>query len=573
MAKIFAINGPVIKSRDVLEFEMAEMVYVGKQGILGEVIALNQDIATIQIYESSTNLRVGDPIRTTGQALSVDMGPGLMGRIYDGIGRPLVHLKETYGSFLAAGQSSESIAKDKIWQVEFLLEEGSAVKTGQVLAQVEETKSITFRLLAEHDGIIKTAQSGSYKAYDDVVVYEDGSKQSLVTRWPIRNPRPILSRLSAKEPLVTGQRVIDTFFPIVKGGSAAIPGGFGAGKTMLQHQLAKWCDADIIVYIGCGERGNEMAQVLEEFSELIDPKTGHTMMERTILIANTSNMPVAAREASIYTGITYAEFYRDMGYHVALMADSTSRWAEALRELSGRLEEMPAEEGFPAYLASRLAQFYERSANVLTLNGDQGSISIIGAISPQGADFSEPVTQNTQRFIGAFWALDKNLAYIRHFPAINYNQSYSEYSIQLNPWYEEHMGEEFIQNRQRLMNLLNEENSLMEIVKLIGQEVLADAQKLTLEIARVIRVAYLQQNAFHAFDSSVSLEKQAKMMALILYTYDICKAMVNEKKTMSAIKETGVFELLITLKYEIDENLEEFDRYETLIAMRLKEVA
>ena len=566
MSKVHWINGPIIKSKDVNNFTMSEMVYVGDRKIMGEVIGIDKDFVTIQVYESTSTMTIGEPIEHTQLPLSVELGPGLLGRIYDGIGRPLKELEAKYGSFLEVGQSMRTLDDAKPWDIHFLVKKGDHVKVGQVYATIQETGSIENRLTAQFEGIVISDCVDRVISLDEVVLELDNGKELKASHnWPIRHERPVSKRIDAKVPLITGQRVIDTLFPIVKGGSAAIPGGFGAGKTMLQHQLAKWCDADIIVYIGCGERGNEMAQVLEEFSELIDPKTGRTLLERTILIANTSNMPVAAREASIYTGITFAEYYRDMGYHVALMADSTSRWAEALRELSGRLEEMPAEEGFPAYLASRLAQFYERSSFVETLNGDVGSISIIGAISPQGADFSEPVTQNTQRFIGAFWALDKSLAYVRHFPAINYTQSYSEYLTQLNAWYGENIAEDYLSKRQFLLSILNEENSLMEIVKLIGQEVLADRQKLVLEIAKVIRVGYLQQNAFHKFDSSVSLSKQYEMMKLIQYTYDRCAERIKDRIPMDAITRTRIFEEIIGLKYKVDEDLSQFESYYTKV--------
>lgn len=565
-SSVYWINGPIIKSRDVDNFMMSEMVYVGTRKLLGEVIAIDDAFVTIQVYESTSSMMIGEPIEHTHRPLTIELGPGLLGNIYDGIGRPLQGISEKYGSYLDVGQSMRTLPEDKEWPVHFIVEAGNEIKKGQIFATFSETGSIEHRLMAPETGVIKErAQDGDYRLDEVLYTLDNGHTVTLSHHHPIRQERPVKARIDAKVPLVTGQRVIDTLFPIVKGGSAAIPGGFGAGKTMLQHQLAKWCDADIIVYIGCGERGNEMAQVLEEFSELIDPKTGRTLLERTILIANTSNMPVAAREASIYTGITFAEYYRDMGYHVALMADSTSRWAEALRELSGRLEEMPAEEGFPAYLASRLAAFYERSSFVDTLNGDRGSISIVGAISPQGADFSEPVTQNTQRFIGCFWALDKSLAYIRHFPSINYNQSYSEYLPQLGLWYEENIGDEFLACRQFILSILNEETSLMEIVKLIGQDVLADRQKLTLEMGRVIRVGYLQQNAFHKFDSSVSLNKQYEMLKLIRYTHTKCLEVLETKKTMSAIIKTHIFDDIIGLKYVVDEDLSAFAAYYTKI--------
>ncbi|QIK69937.1 V-type ATP synthase subunit A [Erysipelothrix sp. HDW6C] len=574
MSTVYWINGPILKSKDVDNFVMSEMVFVGDKQIMGEVIGIADDFVTIQVYESTTSMRVGEAITHTGLPLSVELGPGLLGNIYDGIGRPLKGLSAKYGSYLDVGQSMRTLPDDKTWSVSYRVSKGDTVSHGQIYATFAETGSIEHRLMAQSSGVVTSdCIDGDFRLDDTVLTLDNGASFTLSEKWAIRHERPVARRIDAKEPLITGQRVIDTLFPIVKGGSAAIPGGFGAGKTMLQHQLAKWCDADIIVYIGCGERGNEMAQVLEEFSELVDPKTGRTLMERTILIANTSNMPVAAREASIYTGITFAEYYRDMGYHVALMADSTSRWAEALRELSGRLEEMPAEEGFPAYLASRLAQFYERSSFVDTLNGDIGSISIVGAISPQGADFSEPVTQNTQRFIGCFWALDKSLAYIRHFPSINYVQSYSEYTVQLQGWYKENIAEDFTDLRQMVLSILNEETSLMEIVKLIGQDVLADRQKLTLEMARVIRVGYLQQNAFHKFDSSVSLQKQYAMLKLYKYTMEQCQELLHQRKTMSAIVETRIFEEIIGLKYVIDEDLTQFDAYTKKVDDALASVA
>ena len=410
------------------------------------------------------------------------------------------------------------------------------------------------------------AKDGEYTIDDTIVtiIQNDGTKKelSMTQKWPIRVPRPTNKRYSASEPLITGQRILDTLFPIAKGGTAAIPGGFGTGKTMTQHQIAKWSDADIIVYIGCGERGNEMTQVLEEFSELIDPKSGNPLMDRTVLIANTSNMPVAAREASIYTGLTLAEYYRDMGYHVAIMADSTSRWAEALRELSGRLEEMPAEEGFPAYLASKLSAFYERAGMMHNLNGTVGSVSIIGAVSPQGSDFSEPVTQNTKRFVRCFWGLDKSLAYARHFPAIHWLTSYSEYMQDLTPWYNANAGKDFVVNRNRLMAILNQESSLMEIVKLIGSDVLPDDQKLTLEIARVIRLGYLQQNAFHKDDTCVPIEKQAKQMRVILYLNDRAKSLVMMGHPMSVLKQSNIFDRVINIKYDVpNDRLDMLDQY------------
>lgn len=458
--------------------------------------------------------------------MSATLGPGIISNIYDGIQRPLKAMTALSGVYVTEGSAIAALDEEREFDVTVTVKVGDKLHGGDIYAQCPETPLITHRCMVPPytEGTVEyVASDGKHKVNDVIVKLrideETVQELTLVQKWPIRTPRPINKRLPISKPLITGQRIVDTVLPLAKGGTAAIPGGFGTGKTMTQHQLAKWCDADIIVYIGCGERGNEMTQVLEEFSELIDPKSNRPLTDRTVLIANTSNMPVAAREASIYTGITLAEYYRDMGYHIAIMADSTSRWAEALREISGRLEEMPAEEGFPAYLPSRLSEFYERAGYVETLNGREGSVTIIGAVSPQGSDFSEPVTQNTKRFVRCFWALDKNLAYARHYPAINWNMSYSEYSDDLAEYYNEHVGEEFCRYRQEISTLLVEENNLMEIVKLIGADVLPDDQKLIIEIARVIRVGFLQQNAFHKDDTFVPLEKQKLMMKAILLLY------------------------------------------------------
>ena len=458
---------------------------------------------------------------------------------------------------------------------------GDVLKGGDIYATCPETDLIEHRCMLSpllSGKVVEVKENGQYKINDVVMKIEDDHGQvhecTLCQKWPIKQARPSLERLPISIPLVTGQRVIDTLFPIAKGGTAAIPGGFGTGKTMTQHQIAKWCDADIIIYVGCGERGNEMTQVLEEFSELIDPKSGKPLTDRTVLIANTSNMPVAAREASIYTGITLAEYYRDMGYHCAIMADSTSRWAEALREISGRLEEMPAEEGFPAYLPSRLSQFYERAGYMKTLNGQEGSVSIIGAVSPQGADFSEPVTQNTKRFVRCFWALDKALAYARHYFAINWTQSYSDYVYDLEKWYDQNVGSDFVSDRQQLSFILAEESRLNEIVNLMGPDVLPEDQKLVMEIAKVVRVGYLQQNAFHKDDTYVPLAKQLKMMDVILYLNKKCQEAVAQGKVVRAISETGIFEQLIKMKYDIpNDHIEKLDTYYQDIDNALKSVA
>lgn len=556
--KIYGINGPVVTVKGKTDLEMMEMVYVGNSRLVGEVIGITDDATTIQVYEETGGLRPGEPVFSTGSPMCVTLGPGILTNIFDGIERPLRDIESVSGAFIAKGIDVPAVSKDKKWQVTLKVKEGDIVKGGDIFAECPETAVITHRALVPVNisgTVTKCVLDGEYTVDDTIIEVADNQGKvhslTLSQRWPIRNPRPVSERLPSQKPLVTGQRIIDTVFPVAKGGAAAIPGGFGTGKTMTQHQLAKWCDADIIIYVGCGERGNEMTQVLTEFSEITDPKTGKPLLDRTVLIANTSNMPVAAREASIYTGITLAEYYRDMGYHTALMADSTSRWAEALREISGRLEEMPADEGFPAYLPSRLSEFYERSGYFKNLNGTEGSVTLIGAVSPQGSDFSEPVTQNTKRFTRCFWALDKSLAYARHYPAINWNNSYSEYLGDLADWYRDNVDKDFIKDREELCAILAEENSLMEIVKLIGADVLPDDQKLIIEIARVIRVGFLQQNAFHKDDTFVPLEKQFKMMQIILYFYHRCQEIVARQIPISKLTATGLFDKLVKMKYDI----------------------
>lgn len=566
---IYGINGPVVTVKNTDSFEMMEMVHVGKQKLVGEIIGITDDITTIQVYEKTTGLKPGDPVEGTGAPMNVLLGPGIIDNIFDGIERPLKAIEEEAGAFINRGSSVSALDDKKLWNVTMKVKVGDKLEGGQIYATLPETPIIEHRLMVppELSGeVVKVNPNGEYKLFDTVVVIKDDEgiehNLTLCQQWPIRTSRPVKERLTSSVPLITGQRVIDTLFPIAKGGTAAIPGGFGTGKTMTQHQLAKWCDADIIIYVGCGERGNEMSQVLEEFSELIDPKSQRPMTDRTVLIANTSNMPVAAREASIYTGITLGEYYRDMGYHVAMMADSTSRWAEALREISGRLEEMPAEEGFPAYLPSRLAEFYERGGRAEVLSGGEGSVTLIGAVSPQGSDFSEPVTQNTKRFTRCFWALDKALAYSRHYPAINWMDSYSEYFNDLDPWFRENLGEDFIEYRNRISALLQEESSLMEIVKLIGSDVLPDDQKLVIETARVIRVGFLQQNAFHADDTYVPLEKQKLMMKTILHLHAKAKDIVAQNIPLSKILNLGLFDKLTKMKYDIPNSKPEmFDDY------------
>ena len=491
---IYGINGPILTVTDG-KYRMSEMVRIGKSRLMGEVINLQEGRAIVQAFEDTTGLRAGEPVEGTGAPLSARLGPGLLGQIFDGVQRPL-----------------RSTAKES-WQVKMLIREGDTLSPGAVIAEVQETPAIIHRIMCPPfiSGTVDFAAPGGEYTAADTLATIGGHSITMSHTWPIKTPRPFARRKPPDRPLLTGLRVIDTFFPIAKGGTAAIPGGFGTGKTITQHQLAKYSDADIIVYIGCGERGNEMTEVLEDFSTLTDPRTGHSLMDRTVLIANTSNMPVAAREASIYTGITIAEYYRDMGYHVAVMADSTSRWAEALRELSGRLEEMPAEEGYPAYLASRLAGFYERAGLVDTLGGgdySEGSVTIVGAVSPQGADFSEPVTSHTKRFVRCFWALDRSLAYARHFPAINWLNSYSDYDF---------AGRDFAAARDAVFKILYEESKLQEIVKLIGEDVLPESSKLVLEAARVVRLTYLQQNAYNPEDAYTPLSRQLEMMREILY--------------------------------------------------------
>ena len=578
---IYSINGSVISVINTKSFSMREMVYVGEKELLGEVIRVDEDKTMIQVYESTTGLRPNEPVKGTGHLLNATLGPGILRNIYDGIQRPLDEIAKEQGAFIAEGKSVPALDLEKKWNVTMLVKEGDTVKEGQIFATTPETSLIEHRSLIPvglNGTVVKALTSGEYTVNDVLLVVKSDFDETevevkLMQQWAIRNPRPIIKREPISIPLITGQRVIDTMFPIAKGGSSAIPGGFGAGKTMLQHQIAKWCDADIIIYVGCGERGNEMTQVLEEFAELIDPKSGKPLLDRTVLIANTSNMPVAAREASIYTGVTMAEYYRDMGYHGALMADSTSRWAEALREISGRLEEMPAEEGFPAYLPSRIAQFYERAGMVDALSGKKGSVTLIGAVSPQGGDFSEPVTQNTKRFVRSFWALDKSLAYMRHYPAVNWTDSYSEYIDDLTRWYDKNVAHDFIDLRQEMQSILHEEAQLMEIVKLIGSDVLPEDQKLTLEIGRVVRVGYLQQNSFHPEDTYVSLEKQYKMLKVIHYLRQACIPYVQKHIPVSLMTQTGVFDEVIKMKYDVpNNNLALLDAYNEKIDAALASI-
>ena len=570
---ICGINGPIVHVKGDAGFTMNEMVYVGHENLVGEVIGLKAGDTIIQVYEETAGIRPGELVTGTGAPVSVTLAPGILTNIFDGIERPLSEIAKSGGAYISRGVNVSALDTEKKWKTHITVKKGDRVYGGTILAEVPETPAILHKVMVPPDKegyVLDVVEDGEYTINDSLVTIQhfDGTEEKLTMtqKWPIRVARPTAKRFPATQPLVTGQRILDTLFPLAKGGTAAIPGGFGTGKTMTQHQIAKWSDANIIIYIGCGERGNEMTQVLEEFSELIDPKTGNPLMDRTTLIANTSNMPVVAREASLYSGLTLAEYYRDMGYHVAIMADSTSRWAEALRELSGRLEEMPAEEGFPAYLASKLSAFYERAGMMQNLNGTEGSVTIIGAVSPQGGDFSEPVTQNTKRFVRCFWGLDKSLAYARHFPAISWLTSYSEYLNDLGPWYTEHVDKKFVDYRNQIVYLLSQESSLMEIVKLIGGDVLPDDQKLILEIAKVIRVGFLQQNAFHKDDTCVPMEKQFKMMEIILYLYRKSRSLISLGMPMSVLKEDPVFDQVIAIKYDVpNDNLAMLDDYKKKI--------
>lgn len=577
--KIISINGPVILAKGDGDFSMHDIVYIGKEQILGDVIKINKDIVTIQVYENTTGLKIGEDVVSDENPLSVTLGPGLMGNIFDGIQRPLEDLRKKDGDFLKRGTKSLGISTEKKWHFRPKVLIGDKVSFNTIIGEVPETKLIIHKILDYFDGdgiVVEIANEGEYKVTDTIAKIKIGNsvvELTMMQKWPVRKPRPYKERLVTNTPLVTGQRVIDSIFPIAKGGTGMIPGGFGTGKTMLQHQFAKWSNADIIVYIGCGERGNEMTDVLEEFPRLIDKRTGMPMIERTVLIANTSNMPVAAREASIYTGITIAEYYRDMGFDVAIMADSTSRWAEALREISGRLEEMPAEQGFPSYLPSRLSEFYGRAGLVKSYSGKMGSVTIIGAVSPQGSDFSEPVTQNTKRFVHTFWGLDRDLAYSRHYPAVNWNISYSEYLDNLQGWYEENVDVEFLDCRQKIVSILEEENELLEIARVVGQDVLSDSKRLVLEVAKAIRVGFLQQNAMSDIDSQVPLIKQYKMMQTIILLYERALKLIDKRIPLSEIKKLGFFEEYVKLKMNVaNDDLGKFSELNSRIKNRLKKL-
>ena len=558
MGKIIKVSGPLVVADGMADASMADVVRVGPQHLIGEILNMTGDRASIQVYEETSGLGPGAEVETTGAPLSVELGPGLIENIYDGIQRPLEEIVRRVGANITRGIQVPALDRERLWDFTPTAAVGAAVTGGDVLGTVPETPSVLHRIMVPV-GVTGTvewlAEAGSYNITQPIARLRtaDGAVQELtmVQKWPVRVGRPYKKKFPPETPLQTGQRVIDTMFPIAKGGTAAVPGPFGSGKTVVQHQLAKWSDVDIVVYIGCGERGNEMTDVLREFPELTDPRTGESLMKRTVLIANTSDMPVAAREASVYTGITIAEYFRDMGYDVAVIADSTSRWAEALREMSGRLEEMPGEEGYPAYLASRLAQFYERAGIVQCVGSEArtGSLTAVGAVSPPGGDLSEPVAQATMRIVKVFWSLDASLAYRRHFPAINWLNSYSLYLDAVTPWYDEHMGADFTRNRNRAMHLLQEENELNEIVQLVGKDSLSPKDQLTLEIARMLREDFLQQNAFMDVDAYSSFDRQMRLLALILHYEDLCRDAIDKGAALPALYAIPARERLGWAKY------------------------
>ena len=579
VGRVIWVNGPVVRARGSQHIGMLEVVEVGAEHLVGEVIGLEQDVITIQVYEETSGLYPGTPVHGTGMPLSVELGPGLLQSIFDGIQRPLPVLELRSGAFIGRGIKTTPLYRKQKWAFAPHVEVGDVVQAGTILGVVPETPAIEHRIMVppEISGKLTwVAPPGEYTIEEPIARLEtENGEQALamLQRWPVRRPRPYRRRLPPTELLVTGQRVLDAFFPLAKGGAAAIPGGFGAGKTVTQHQIAKWSDADVIIYVGCGERGNEMTEVLQEFPHLTDPRSGHPLMERTILIANTSNMPVAAREASIYTGITLAEYYRDMGYDVALMADSTSRWAEALREISGRLEEMPAEEGYPAYLAARLAEFYERAGRVTTLGGTSGSVSLIGAVSPPGGDFSEPVTQHTSRFIRCFWALDKALASARHFPAINWLESYSEYVDEVADWWRERGHENWHELRGQALGILQRESRLQQVVKLVGPDALPDDQRLILETARLLREGFLQQSALDEVDAYSTVKKQMHLLQVILHFHDRATHVIAKGCPIFVIHGLPVVNMLVRAKTGIpNERVERIDEIQRALDEQMDQV-
>ena len=577
--KIIKVSGPLVVASGMEDANVYDVVEVSKDKLIGEVIEMRGDKASIQVYEETTGIGPGDEVYTTGAPLSVELGPGMIEQMFDGIQRPLVGLRDEAGDFLKRGVIVNPLNREKKWEFKKVAKVGDSVEAGDILGTVEETAVVTHKIMVPNGikGKIKDIKEGSFTVEETIAVIETekGDKNlTMIQKWPVRKGRPYKKKIDPKEPLVTGQRVIDTFFPITKGGTAAIPGPFGSGKTVVQHQLAKWADAQIVVYVGCGERGNEMTDVLMEFPELMDPTTGQSIMKRTVLIANTSNMPVAAREASIYTGITISEYFRDMGYSVAMMADSTSRWAEALREMSGRLEEMPGDEGYPAYLGSRIAEFYERAGRVL-VNGSEereGALSVIGAVSPPGGDISEPVTQNTLRIVKIFWKLDYDLSYQRHFPAINWIDSYSLYQAKIDAYLDENVDRRFSKLRKRSMALLQEETTLLEVVRLVGRDTLSDEDQVKLDTTKSIREDFLQQNAFHDVDTFCPLEKQFKMLDTILYFYDKCQEALENGVYFSEIEKLDVKENIARMKYLPNDDLGKIDAIKDKIDSELKEL-
>ena len=577
--KITKVSGPLIEAEGLSEANIYDVVEVSKDKLIGEIIEMRGDVASIQVYEETTGIGPGDEVVSTGHPLSVELGPGMLERMYDGIQRPLEKLEDLAGEFLTRGVTSPALDRDRVWEFNPTASVSDKVEAGDIIGEVEETSVITHKIMIPLgiSGTIKDIKAGEFKVDETIAIIEteDGDKEvTMVQKWPVRTARPSKRKLDPNEPLITGQRVIDTFFPVAKGGTAAIPGPFGSGKTVVQHQIAKYADADIVIYVGCGERGNEMTDVLNEFPELIDPKTGESIMKRTVLIANTSNMPVAAREASIYTGITLAEYFRDMGYNVAMMADSTSRWAEALREMSGRLEEMPGDEGFPAYLASRIADFYERAGKVEVLGArdDIGSLSVIGAVSPPGGDLSEPVTQATLRIVKVFWGLDYDLSYQRHFPAINWLSSYSLYQDKMDKYIDSEVDEDFSKNRKRSMSLLQQESGLQEVVRLVGRDALSDDDKLKLDVTKSIREDYLQQNAFHDVDTYCSLKKQDKMLNVILYNYDKSLEALSNGVELEDIEKLPVRERITRLKLISEDDLDQINEIRSEIDKQIDEL-
>jgi len=574
--RVIQINGPILKATGLGGSGLYDVVEIGEKRLIGEIIRLEGDKATIQIYEDNTGMRVGESAYSLERPLSVHLGPGLLGQIYDGIQRPLEEIKKISGGFITPGIKIAPLSMEKRWRFVPRCARGDAAGPGLILGEVKESATILHKIVVspemKESKVEWVAPEGEYTLSDVIAKFSGGREMTMSQYWPVRKPRPYIEKMGMDEPLVTGQRVIDVFFPISRGGTAAIPGGFGTGKTMTQHALAKWCDADIIVYIGCGERGNEMTDVLTEFPKIQDPRTGKSLMERTILIANTSNMPVAAREVSIYTGVTLAEYYRDMGYDVAIMADSTSRWAEALRELSGRLEEMPADEGFPAYLPTRLAEFYERAGKVKALGGRLGSISVIGAVSPPGGDFSEPVTQHTKRFIRCFWALDRDLANARHYPAISWIDSYSEYAEEIRPWWEK-VNPDWSAAREKAIELLKREQRLSQIVKLIGPDALPDNQRLVLLAAEMIKNGFLQQNAYDEIDMFCVPDKQVRTLKLIMDFYFRALALINLGAPLLKIRELSCQERIVRAKSTIkNEDLAKLADIESLMTAEMDEL-